>query len=53
MNAVDVKDDTYIDSSKEVNYKDPKFQVGDYVKYQSTKTFLLKDILQLGVKKIL
>ena len=53
MNPVDVKDDTYIDSSKEVNYKDPKFQVGDYVKYQSTKTFLLKDILQLGVKKIL
>ena len=27
-----VKDDTYINSSKEVNDKDPKFQVADHVR---------------------
>ena len=27
---VNVKDNKYIDSSKEVNDKDPKFQVGDH-----------------------
>ena len=28
---VDVKDNTYIDSKKEVNNKNPKFKVGDHV----------------------
>ena len=32
MKIVDVKDDTYIDSSKKDNDKDPKFQVGDNVR---------------------
>ena len=27
MNLIDVKDNTYINSNKEVNDKDPKFQV--------------------------
>ena len=31
MKPVDVKDSTYIDFKKEVNYKDPKFKVGDHV----------------------
>ena len=42
MNPVDVKDDTYIDSSKEVNYKDPKFQVGDYVRISKHKNIFAK-----------
>ena len=29
MKPVDVKDNTYVDFKKEVNDKDPKFQVGD------------------------
>ena len=29
---VDVKDSTYIDFGKDVNYKDPKFKVGDNVR---------------------
>ena len=29
---VDIKDNTYIDSSQEVNDKDPKFKVGDHVR---------------------
>ena len=37
MKPVDVKDQTYIDSSKEVNDKDPKFQVGDYVRISKYK----------------
>ena len=38
MKPIDVKNDAYIDSNKEVNNKDPKFQVGDHIrisKYQS------------------
>ena len=29
---VNVKDNTYIDFEKEVNYKDPKFKIGDHVR---------------------
>ena len=32
MKPVDVKPNTYIDSSKEINDKDPKFKIGDIVK---------------------
>ena len=31
MKLVDVKSNTYIDSSKEINDKDPKFKIGDIV----------------------
>ena len=51
MKPIDLKDNTYIDSIKEVNDKDPKFRVGDHVRI-SKKTFLLKDILQIGLKKV-
>ena len=42
MKTDDVKDNTYIDSielhsSKEVNYKDPKFKVGDHVRISNYK----------------
>ena len=32
MKPVDAKYNTYIDSSKKVNDKDPKFKVGDHVR---------------------
>ena len=32
MKHVDVKSNTYIDSDKEINEKDPKFKIGDTVK---------------------
>ena len=32
MNSADVKSNTYINSNKEVNDKNPKFKVGDIVK---------------------
>ena len=50
MKPIDVKDNTYIDFGKEVNENNPKFKVGDHVRI---KTFLLKAILQIGLKKCL
>ena len=32
MKPINVKDNTYINTDKEINYKDPKFKVGDYVR---------------------
>ena len=52
MKPVDVKGNTYIDSSKEVNDKDPKFKVGDHVRISKHKSILLKDTLQTGLKKL-
>ena len=42
MNPVDVKDNTYIDSTKEVNDKGPKFQVGDHVRISKYKNIFAK-----------
>ena len=37
MKPIDVKDNTYIDFEKEINDKDPKFKVGDYVRISKYK----------------
>ena len=37
-----LKDNTYIDSSKEVNDKDPKFVVGDHVRTSKYKNIFAK-----------
>ena len=37
MNPVDVKNNTYIDSNKDVHDKDPKFKVGDHVRLSKYK----------------
>ena len=53
MKSVDLKDNTYINTDKEVNNKDPKFQLGDHVKYILNIVnyiFLLKDILKTDLK---
>ena len=46
MKSVDIKDNTYIDSmelhSKEVNNKDPKFKVGDHVRFSKYKNIFAK-----------
>ena len=42
MKPVDVKDNTYIDSIKEVNDKDPKFKVGDHVRTSKYKNIVAK-----------
>ena len=42
---------TYINFEKEVNNKDPKFKVGEVVRFLNTKIFLLQDTHQIGLKK--
>ena len=42
MEPVDVKSNTYIDSNKEINGKDPKFKIGDIVRISKYKNFFAK-----------
>ena len=42
MKPVDVIGNTYIDSSKKVNGKDPKFKVGDHVRISKYKNIFAK-----------
>ena len=42
MKPVDIKDNTYIDFEKEVNDKDPKFKVGNYVRISKYKNIFAK-----------
>ena len=56
MKPDNVKDNTHIDSIKEVNDKNPRFQVGDCVrisKYKILLHYLLLDTLQIGLKRFL
>ena len=42
MKPVDVKDNTYIDSGKKVNDKNPNFKVGDHVRISKYKNIFAK-----------
>ena len=42
MKPVDIKDNTYIDSEKEVNDKDPKFKIDDRVRISKYKNIFAK-----------
>ena len=42
MKSIDVKDNTYINASKEINNKDPKFKVGDHVRISKYKNIFAK-----------
>ena len=42
MKPINVKDNTYINTSKEINNKDPKFRVGDYVRISKYKNIFAK-----------
>ena len=53
MEAVDVKPGTYIDSSKEIIDKDPKFKIGDIVKTSKYKEKFAKNYFKIGLKKFL
>ena len=43
MKPLDIKPSTYIDSSKEINYQDPKFKVVDTVRRPKYKNIFAKD----------
>ena len=56
MKPIDVASDSYVKYNKDSNKKDPKFKVCDNArisKYKNIKTFLPKDIFQIGQKKFL
>ena len=53
MKPVDVKSNRYIDFSKEINDKYPKFKIGDTVTILKHKNILQMDVLQVGLKKFL
>ena len=53
VKPIEVKDNTYIDSIKEVIIKILNVKLVIMLEYQNTKTFLLKDILQISLKKLL
>ena len=42
MKPVDLKSNTYINSSKEINYQDPKFKLGDIVRISKYKNIFAK-----------
>ena len=42
MQPVDIKSSTYIDSSKEINDKDPKFKIGDIARISKCKNIFAK-----------
>ena len=42
MRPIDVKDNTYINTDKEVNDKDPKFKVGGHVRISKYKNIFVK-----------
>ena len=45
MKPIDVKDNTYINTSKEINNKDPKFKVGDRVRISKYKNIFAKEYM--------
>ena len=53
MKLVDVKSSTYVDSSKEINDKDPKFKFEILLTYQKVKIFWQKVPFQIGLNKFL
>ena len=53
MKPVDVKSITYIDSSKEIYSKDPKFKIGDTVRISKYENIFQEATFQIGLKRFL
>ena len=51
MKPTDIKDNAYINISKEVNDKDPKFKVGDHVRISKCKSIFAKGYTVNCLKK--
>ena len=49
MKPVDVKSNTYIDFNKEINYKNPKFEIADFVRIPNIKIFFQKVLWTFNV----
>ena len=46
MKPIDVKDNTYINTDKEINNKDSKFKIGDHVRISKYKNIFAKGYTQ-------
>ena len=53
IKPVDLKSNTYIDSSNEINDKNSNLKLVIMFEYQNLKTFLQEAMFQIGVKKFL
>ena len=53
IKSIDVKSRTCFNFGAENNYKDPKFDVSDYLRISKYINFLEKLTLQIGLKKFL
>ena len=53
MKPIDVISDSYAESNEDSNEKNLNLNLVIMSEYRNTKTFLLKDILQIGQKKFL
>ena len=53
MKPTYVKSSTYIDSSKEINDKDPKFKIGDIARISKHKNIVAKAMFQICLKTFL
>ena len=53
MKPVDVKSNTYSDSSKDIKDKDLNLKLGTLLEYQNIKIFLQKAVFQVGLKRFL
>ena len=51
IKPVNVNSNTYTNSRKEINDKDPKFKIGDFGRISKYKNILQKVTLQSGLKK--
>ena len=52
MKPIDVKDNTYINTSKEINYKYLKFKVDDYVRISKYKNIFAKGYMPNWSKEV-
>ena len=52
MKPIDVKDNTYVDSKKEVNDKDPKFKVGGHIRISKYKFIFTKGYTSNWFKEV-
>ena len=52
MKPIDVKDNTYVDSKKEVNNKDPKFKVGGHIRISKYKIIFTNEYTSNWSKEV-
>ena len=52
MKPVDVKSSAFIESSKEIDYQDPKFKIGDMIRISKYKNIFAKGYVPNGSEEV-